>query len=46
MEVSSYNKTPSKTIVNCVAYLNGRRKADVALSQVHELLKRITSSFG
>jgi magnesium transporter len=39
MEVSSYSKTPSKTIVNCVAYLNGRRKADVPLSQVHELLK-------
>ena len=39
MEVSSYSKTPSKTIVNCVAYSHGRRKADVALSQVHELLK-------
>ena len=38
MEVSSYSKTPSKTIVNCVAYSHGRRKADVALSQVHELL--------
>src|SRR6476620_12309948 len=39
MEVSSYSKTPSKTIVNCVAYSHGRRKADVALSQVHEFLK-------
>jgi magnesium transporter len=39
MEVSSYNKTPSKTIVNCVAYSHGRRKADVPLSQVHELLR-------
>jgi magnesium transporter len=39
MEVSSYSKTPSKTIVNCVAYSHGRRKAEVALSQVHELLK-------
>jgi magnesium transporter len=39
MEVSAYSKTPSKTIVNCVAYSHGRRKADVELSQVHELLK-------
>src|SRR6478736_39865 len=39
MEVSSYRETPSKTIVNCVAYSHGRRKADVALSHVHELLK-------
>jgi magnesium transporter len=39
MEVSSYSKTPSKTIVNCVAYSHGRRKADVELTQVHELLK-------
>ncbi len=39
MEVSSQSKTPSKTIVNCVAYSQGRRKADVPLSQVHELLK-------
>ena len=29
MEVGSYSKTPSKTIVNCVAYSHGRRKADV-----------------
>ena len=39
MEVSSYSKTPSKTIVNCAAYSHGRRKADIVLSQVHELLK-------
>jgi len=37
MEISS--KTPSKTIVNCVAYSDGRRKADVELSHVHEILK-------
>jgi magnesium transporter len=39
MEISSYSKTSTKTIVNCVAYSHGRRKADVALSQVHEFLK-------
>src|SRR5215813_13156838 len=39
MEVSAYSKTPSKTIVNCVAYSQGRRKADVELRNVHELLK-------
>ena len=39
MEVSSYSKTPSKTIVNCAAYSHGRRKGDIALSQVHEVLK-------
>jgi magnesium transporter len=39
MEVSSYSKTPSKTIVNCVAYSNGRRKTDVELSHVHEILR-------
>ena len=39
MEVGSYSKTPSKTIVNCVAYSGGRRKADVDLSHVHEVLK-------
>jgi magnesium transporter len=39
MEVSSQSKTPSKTIVNCVAYSHGRRKADVELGKVHELLR-------
>ena len=39
MEVSSYSKTQSRTIVNCVAYSNGRRKADVELTHVHEILK-------
>src|SRR5678815_1181967 len=39
MEISSYSETSIKTIVNCVAYSHGRRKADVALSQVHEFLK-------
>ena len=29
----------TKEIVNCAAYLEGRRKADVALSDVHEVLK-------
>lgn len=39
MEISAHHKTPSKTIVNCVAYCQGRRKADVELSLVHEMLK-------
>jgi len=39
MEVSSYSKTPPKTIINCVAYSDGRRKADVELSHVHEILR-------
>ena len=39
MEVASYNKAPSKTIVNCVAYSDGRRKTDVELSHVHEVLR-------
>ena len=39
MEISSYSKTSTRTIVNCVAYSHGRRKADVALGQVHEFLK-------
>ena len=39
MEVGSYSKTPPKTIVNCVAYSDGRRKTDVELSHVHEFLK-------
>src|SRR5512138_3161747 len=39
MEVSSYIKAPPKTIVNCVAYADGRRKTDVDLSHVHEILQ-------
>ena len=39
MEVSSYIKAPPKTIVNCVAYADGRRKTDVELSHVHEILE-------
>lgn len=39
MEVASYSKAPSKTIVNCVAYSDGRRKTDVELSHVHEVLR-------
>jgi magnesium transporter len=41
MEIGSYAKNSSKTIVNCVAYSDGRRKSEVELSRVHEILKEV-----
>jgi magnesium transporter len=32
-------EVPSKQILNCAAYSNGRRVADVALDKIHEVLK-------